>query len=329
MIIDEREHVFVVGSARSGTSLLASILQNSPDYASYHAETKLLDGCEQKYGALAKEASRKRFLQDWLKSRQYKRSGLSRDEATDLVNSSRSYIALLSAYMNRVADKQGCDRWIDSTPDNSYHLDAVARAYPNAKVIHMIRDGRAVALSLAKLGWSGVGTDSFDKALLYAALKWQGSVVKVRGSSGRLQDRYLEVRYEDFVHSPEDKIRQICGFLQVPVIDDLVINDDASKNLYSTLHTPNTPFSDLAAGISTAAAERWKTALTQDQIHSLEIYIGSTLQDLGYTLTTDIHGFNVKFAGRLIKTAHLVFRRSLKNTAFGRLSRSPLEIGMD
>lgn len=240
-IVDEREHVFIVGSARSGTSLVASIIQNSPIYASYHAETKLLKECESKYGSLDRPDVRKIFLEDWLRSRQFLRSGLSEREATELLEVNSSYASFLSAYMNQVANKQGCDRWIDSTPDNSYVLDVIASQFPNAKVIHMLRDGRAVALSLAKLGWSGVGTDDFDKALLYSSLKWQSAVTLVQYLSPLLNDRYMEVRYEDFVRKPEQKIKEICDFLGIPIIDDIALKADANSNLHSTLHTPNTP----------------------------------------------------------------------------------------
>ena len=329
-VVDEGEHVFVVGSARSGTSMLSNVLRNSPMFASYYAEAKLLDGCRQKYGSFERGRSRKAFFKDWLQSRQYKRSGLSKEEASDVLETSDSYASFLSAYMNRVANKQGCNRWIDSTPDNSFYLETIAAAYPNAKVIHMLRDGRAVALSLAMLGWSGVGTRDHDKSILYSALKWQESILKARSSSDVLKNRYLEVRYEDFVYHPEKKISEICNFLDIPEVDDTAMNADASDNLYSTLHTPNTPFADLSKGISTGAVDRWKKLLTDDQKRLLEVYIGATLVDLGYSLVSENQFVYGEIITREMRKFYLRSRRFLKdNTIMGRFTVSPLEIGMD
>lgn len=329
-VCDEGEHVFILGSARSGTSLLASIIQNSPRLASYHAETKLLRECEHKYGNLANLKSRTAFLKDWLNSRQFTRSGLSQDDAMALLKNNRSYICFLSAYMNLVAQRQACDRWIDSTPDNLYALDSIIPAFPNARVIHMVRDGRAVALSLAKLEWSGVRTNNFDKALLYSALKWQDAVCRTRKSAAFLNDRYLEVRYEDFVSEPESEIEEICAFLHIPNIDDISMKEDAGNNQYSTLHTPNTPFSDLSKGISTTAISRWKNALSEPQKKSLEAYIGDTLKSFGYELISDVRLSLGDRALRKMRRNYLNSKHVLKRkTILSRFLLSPLEIGLD
>jgi hypothetical protein len=232
--------------------------------------------------------------------------------------------------MNAVARKQGRKRWIDSTPDNLYHLDSIAVSYPNAKIIHMVRDGRAVALSLAKLDWSGVSTSKFDKALLYSALKWQNSLKYVHNSSIYKSDRYMEIRYEEFVSSPERLLSEICAFLKISAIDNIAITNDASRNLYSTLHTPNTPFADLGAGISTNAVDRWKNVLTDSEKRLLELYIGDTLLEFGYALNCNVPGKAGEVITRELRKLYLLLRHNLKErTLLGRFSATPLEVGMD
>jgi hypothetical protein len=56
--------------------------------------------------------------------------------------------------MNEIASKQGANRWIDSTPTNIPHMFRISRDFPEARFIHIIRDGRDVALSLEKRAWS-------------------------------------------------------------------------------------------------------------------------------------------------------------------------------
>lgn len=331
--IDRRQHLFIVGSARSGTSLMASILQTSALYASYRAETKLLDGCSAKYGDLNNEKMRKIFWNDWFRSRQFKRSGLTKEEVRDVVFPQRSYIGVLGTYMNLMASKQGCERWIDSTPGNSYSLKDIAYTFPNSKVIHMIRDGRAVALSLAKLDWTGVRTTDFNKSLCYAALKWKKSLEAVSSAKQYLEGRYLEVSYEKLVQEPESTLVDISKYLELETIDtNLLDSGFAIKNQTSksTLHTPNSPFGDMPSGISAIAAYRWKSILTEQQVCSIQGHVGETLTKYNYPLlNTDYRVWN-KYQNKSMawwRMLVLSTKRFLSRSSFlGRYTSSPLEL---
>lgn len=289
---DNREHVFVVGSSRSGTTLVTTILWSCPVYAKYQSETHLLYGCKKKYGDLARGKAKEMFLSDWLRSRQFKRSGLTRKECEDLVLNpeNTTYVQLLSQFMNLVAAKQGCDRWIDGTPSNALCLEEIAEHFPNARVIHVIRDGRAVALSRAKLGWCGVRTNKFENALCYSAIYWERSVQAVRSIRSLLGERYLEIRYEALVANPAVEINKLSKFLKIPTI---VFNPDRNTNTHSQLsktplsnYSANSAFGDMPVGISTKAAYRWQEALTPEQVCLIENIVGDTLVQIGYTLST-------------------------------------------
>ena len=332
---DNLEHVFVVGSSRSGTTLVYSILQASSLYARYPAETKLLNACRAKYGDLGNRRSRNRFLEDWLSSVQFKRSGLTKEKFLSAFKDygASSYPAILGLFMNLLAAEQQRERWVDDTPDNVFSLSEISDHFPNARVIHVIRDGRAVALSLAKLGWSGIRTDNFNKSLCYSALKWQQSVVAGRKAEVFLRDRYFELSYERLVQNYEGVIKELCRFLEIPTITNEVLDGDHANNIRnpeSSLDSPNTPFDDLSTGISDKAAFRWKTVLTPEQISMIEGYIGALLTDLGYQL---VGGGGIPpgvFYSRLWRNSILNARKYLKhNTIIGRFSSSPLEFGSD
>jgi hypothetical protein len=332
-VLDEREHVFIVGSPRSGTSLVASILQDSPVYASYRAETKFLAGCEEKYGDLEIGAVRTKFWGDWLKSRQFKRSGLTKEEVRLVADEERSYIGILARIMNLVATKQGIERWIDSTPENSHRLKEISKSFPKAKIVHIIRDGRAVSLSLAKLGWSGISTRNYNKALYYSSLKWQQSVETVLESSKYLGDRYFEMRYEELVQDPLNVVKELCAFLRIPMLEGGLLDHEFNKNnedSKSTLHTPNTPFGDMSSGISSNAAFRWKDVLKIEQICKIEAHIARTLIKLNYSL---ICNAEVPLLYGLLPVSRkyfLVLKRVVKkHTLIGRYSTSPFEFEPD
>ncbi len=329
--LNNGNHVFIVGSARSGTSLMGSILQASREVAVYRAETLLLYSCRDKYGDLEVKASRDNFTKDWLKSRQFKRSGLSKEEAVSIIDENRSYVGVLGAYMNMVADKQNCNRWVDSTPSYAYCIEKILHAFPNAKIIHMIRDGRAVSLSLAKLGWSGSNTSNFDRALQYSSLKWQQALEAASNSIKAYQDRCIEVRYEDLVQKPKRTLDELEDFLQLPDLTTQLFQDESSgmKDMRSTLNQPNTPFGDMSSGISQNAIYRWKEVLSKKQVRVLESIVGNTLEDHGYELVSnDPIGYepvSVKLYRVKTRLKHVLKQRTL----LGRFIVSPLEIYHD
>ena len=331
--IDDREHVFIVGSGRSGTTLLASILFASGAYAVYRAETKLLDECPPKYGSLASSSAYRRFREDWLNSRQFHRSGLTGEEFDKAVADHRNnYLQMLSAFMDAVAARQNKKLWIEDTPSNAFRLKEISRAFPNSRVIHIVRDGRAVALSLAKLGWTGVHTHSKRKGLCYSALKWEQTVQTIIKTRHNLHDRYHEIIYEDLVTNPSVVLAELGNFLGINLAVDGIIGsgkvDSMQVESQSALTSPNTAFSDVGPGISSKPAYRWRELISPEDEALLNNYIGKTLQYYNYPVTFSdelgLSGFMIKVA----RTWFLRGKRILKYyTILGRITPSPLEIG--
>jgi hypothetical protein len=85
----------------------------------------------------------------------------------------------------------------------------IAAALPEARFLHLIRDGRDVALSRRSRGM-GAGKPIGDAARL-----WRRRVENARKQARRLRDRYLELRYEDLVAAPEAELRRICGSIEL------------------------------------------------------------------------------------------------------------------
>jgi len=333
-ICSNREHLFIVGSSRSGTSLLHSILQQLPMYALYSAEPKILYECRIKYGNLNNIKARKKFLNDWFRSRQHARSGLSKDVFQKIVVDAKgSYAKVLCDFMDRIAEKKGCNLWIDDTPSNVFCLDAIAGSFPNARVLHIIRDGRAVALSLAKLGWAGIETNNFNKKLYYSALKWEESIQSAKNADKLLPGRYLEIRYEDLVGKTKDCLEEVLKFINVSVSEKDLLDKFSSapdKISKSSLNIPNSAFGDVAAGISTNAAYRWKKTLIKEQIILIENHIRPTLKKLNYPLIgPSKDNFPYLIVPKFRRFLTRIKRMMKHKTSIGKLLSSPLEIGFD
>lgn len=107
------------------------------------------------------------------------------------------------------ARRFGKHRWGDKSPPYIECLADLHRLLPEAKFIHIIRDGRDVALSYRDK-WFGPGQDIGD-----AARFWRRRILAARGA-GLPASHYLEVRYEDLLRQPEVVLQRICRFIDLP-----------------------------------------------------------------------------------------------------------------
>ena len=272
--------VFVVGASRSGTTLLYNILLASGEFPLYEAETKLLDECQARYGRLSNRRNFDAFMDDWLISKQFRRSGLDPEHFRQAAASHRNgYADFLRFFMESMAKQQGKHRWAEKTPSHVKHMETLSRAFPLARFIHIIRDGRDVAISRRQLGWSGIRSKDPLRQLLFTALDWEMTVRRGRQAGRKLGDRYLEVRYEELVADTEGVLAVINGFADVSIAAESL-----SHLATGSLKRANSAFTQTTGGISSSAAERWRTKLTTEEAACLHVAIGGTLKELGYTV---------------------------------------------
>ena len=325
MIADNGRHVFVVGSGRSGTTLLSNLLHDAGVFAVYRAETKLMDDCPPVYGSLSSEGAYRRFMADWLDSRQFRRSGLDQEEFEAAIAGCRdSYPHMLAAFMAAVARKQDRQQWIEDTPTCGFRLSEIAREFPQARVIHMVRDGRAVALSMNRLGVTGVRAEDNRTGLLYSALKWEIAVRAIERDRHLLGDRFCELRFEDMVTEPAAAIARLGDFLGLEFDADRIMQGQSNEQADAVA---NTAFGDVGSGISATPAHRWKDQLSAMEVRILNGYIGDTLEKLRYPVEERDTGLATRVV-RHIRKLHLVGKRMLKqHTPLGRFAHTPLEIG--
>lgn len=115
---------------------------------------------------------------------------------------------LLSDLYTATAKSKSKDIFLEQTPWYGQRLDIMNELFPEAKFIHIIRDGRDVALSFARTPW---WHDSPSENIA----RWQYEVSKIADEAKEIlgDHRYLEVRYEDFVLDPETHTSRVLGFL--------------------------------------------------------------------------------------------------------------------
>lgn len=320
--------VFVIGSGRSGTTLLYHMVLTSGDFPMYMAESKILE-CPGHYGPLTSERNRAQFLEDFVSSRQFARSGLDEEEFIAEAHSRcRDYVEFLRFFMDSMALDQGKARWVEKTPLHAYHVDRLARRFPSSKFVHIVRDGRDVALSLRSLGWTPECFGDGRLQLVAAAEQWEDVVTAAHEAGTSLDGRYLVVSFESLLGDTEAELARLAEFCETSLSLDRIRQAE-----FGSLGKANTAFEDRGDAASPRPVERWKRQMTEEEIAVLAATIGPTLRKFGYDLTgaglptTKSAAFSAAAAGLDAYRRLREFART--RTPLGRLVGSPLELGLD
>jgi hypothetical protein len=274
--------VFVLGCGRSGTKLLYHTLISAGGFAVYHAESNAFNLIGLRFGNLDKPENRRTMLDHWLRSTLFYRSGLTREEIEPkILSECHNAGDFLRILMETIAHKQGVDRWAESTPLHMLYLPLIKRLIPNAIVIHIIRDGRDVTVSLNRIGWIKPLPWDKTRKLLAPALFWKWIVSKGRRYGKRMPDDYLEVHFEDVVQKPREAMARIGEF-----IDHDLDYDRIQQNAQGTLKDPNSSFRGDGAEKEANPVDRWKALLSAEEVARVESVIGDLLQESDYELAS-------------------------------------------
>lgn len=261
--------IFVVGSGRSGTSLLRSMLNAHPGLHLTHEGSYYLD---QRAEAVAGDG--RAWFDRYSASFSFAFLGVPRSAVVDRLSglAAPTRRDAVTAIMAAAAEARGKGRGGDKTPAHVRRLEVIAAEFPDARFVHVVRDPRAVVASLARMPWatSSHGLNSFFCAQQVIA-------------AGRFRGELLTVRLEDLVTDPEPELRRILAFVRADW--DPAVLDHAAHGGGDDL--PAFPWFTEAArpvGASAAAATsaRPSLALPPVWIRSVERTNAWTLREHGY-----------------------------------------------
>ncbi len=311
----EKAPVFVVGSARSGNTMLYHMLLSSGHFPIYRTEPVVFDLLIPRFGDLRSAAVRRKLMRFWLRSRQFRRSGLDARQITErVVTSVRNGGDFLRAVMDEMARAAGYQRWTVWGPDNLLYIPDIKRQIPEALFIHVVRDGRDVALALDRKKFIRPFPWDRNYRLFVSALHWMWKVQTGRRYARALGPDYMEVRFEDLVLKPSETLEKIGTFIGQTL-------DYEKIRKIGAVHRPNTSFPEELEGRNFSPVGRWKNLLSENQIARLESLTGEPLVELGYPLShprrTDL-GFRLR-AMRFLYPAFYDLKEWLKTaTPVGR-----------
>ncbi len=287
--------IFVVGSSRSGTNLVRALL-NAQSALWISAETHYFDDlrprlpagpledearerCEQYFLALSHRA----FGQDG----DPERSPVARDElralAGELGGTGDAYFEALCRLR---AERHGRERWGEKTPRHVYRIDDVLAAFPEAKVVCLVRDPRAVVASYKD--WHAAGTRrgldeapekqadrertrrSYHPVLM--SLLWRGVVRSSFAAVRRHGPERVRIqRFERLADDPEAEVRSLCDWLELEFEPAML-----------KIGVVNSSYATSGHGVSQEAVGRWRERLSEDEIGVVQSVCGPLMVELGY-----------------------------------------------
>lgn len=285
---------FIVGVGRSGTTMLRLMLDAHPDLAippETHFVPDLIDAIEDGAGP-AQGVEVMQSVRQWGDLHIEPDEVLRRFEALDDFNAGDALRAFYAIY----AERQGKPRWGEKTPAYVRKMRRIEQALPEARFIHVIRDGRDVALSR----WKRTLSEGKRAPAGQVAEGWQRRIRRAQ-KQGRRLSHYMELRYEDLVTDTEENLRRISGFLELPWDPAMLTYyehaadrmAEMARDLPAADGKPTRPGEErMQAHAMTqkppdpSAMYRWKERMEPEDVAAFDAGAGELLAELGYEVGT-------------------------------------------
>ena len=279
---------FVVGVGRSGTTLLRMMLDAHPELA-IPPETHFVPEVLERAGGGADPQA---LVEAIVGSRAWGDFGLEPDALRARVAALRrpDGAEVVRAFYLLYASSRGRPRWGDKTPGYVKRMRPIAAALPEARFVHLIRDGRDVALSRRGRGM-GATKDVAEVAGL-----WRRRIENARKQARRLSGRYLELRYEDLIADPGAALRRVCELVELEYDATMLDYHEAASERLAELgdlaergrrgarsaSERRQAHSLAAAPPSAERVQGWRGRMSAEDRRTFESVAGGLLAELGY-----------------------------------------------
>ncbi len=279
----ELPYAFIVGCPRSGTTLLQRMLDHHPKLAVAN-DTHFIPRVVDPDGgdvALSPE-----LVDRVLDYHRFGRLGLDEAAVRRAASQTRTYAEFVGALYAEFGARHGKPLAGEKTPDYVRYLPLLRRLFPWSRVVHIVRDGRDVALSALQWARPDKGPGRFalwpEDPVALCALWWRWQVTSGRTGGRGLGARYQEVRYEDLVARPRETVESICHFLQLPFAPEMLAYHVGRQRVQPGLSAkkawlPPTP-----------GLRDWRSQMSERDAEVFEALAGDLLSSLGYERTTGV-----------------------------------------
>ena len=259
--------VFVIGMNGSGTTMLLRCLDRHPELYSFPNETKVLPYFIKslpKYGDLRNDKNYLRLWNDLRNEFAFRKvtKGVPPPLPVEWRDLPRDFRSIVDEIFKYFASTEGKIRWCEKTPMHALHIHTLASVFPDARFLHIIRDGRDCAASFHRR-W-GFKPER-------AIFRWKNVVREARRQGDSLGGTYCEIFYEKLTQDPEPELRRICKFLDVSFNKAMLRPARSGKrDVY------------YEGGAILANYGKWRTYFDERQVGQLEKIAGQMLAELNY-----------------------------------------------
>ncbi len=287
---------FIVGNSRSGTTLISRILKNHPEiyvlnethfFEEFSSEMETFSDLSEKQ--LYRLVNRMLTIQrkDYYRKAEYEEYP---EESLNILCDyekvgSGDFASLNKAFFLYEASRQSKKKAGDQTPRHVFYVDDIFAMYSQAKVIHMVRDPRAVLFSQKKKWASGLRRKQplfevirtlMNYHPITMSVLWSKAVTAGMIAQKKYGDNKIKtVFFENFVNMPAETTQDVCRFLDAEFFPDML---DVSVELSATTEQEG------QKGVARSVADQWKKGFSKTEIYLCEKYAGDLMEDLGFQL---------------------------------------------
>ena len=257
--------IFLLGCPRSGTTLLRVMLNAHPRIAlppENRFVAPLWFGRHRFTPPGSARAARRMAAALTRRGRGSSHLGLSRAALVADFERTRpqSVAEALDQVFAAYARRHGKARWGDKRPAYYTMFDELHTMFPDAKFVHLVRDGRGCVASLKR--------PPFSYSSTRAVATWLNSMHAGRRALRRLgPERVLELRYEDLTTETEETLRRLCDFVGEEFAEAM-LHPETVVETYVPAHFEQ--HGQIAAGVNTASMRAWERELSPVEVAAVE-----------------------------------------------------------
>lgn len=297
--------IFIVGAGRSGTTLLRSLLSAHPRIA-ITTETHFMQRWEIEGGKAADAPSDfEAFWARYTASTRFQDLEVDADECLRLVEEQgeRTFQAVFAAILSAYRQRSGKPRVGEKTPGHVFYLSRLLQWFPDARVIFIRRDPRAVIASQLKTPWNlaqitpvslrrGLFIHKRLHEVAVRAGNWS-AIYEDQRARWEADPRVLSVAYESLARDTEVEVRRICDFVGEAFEPEMLLGRDTQQIQAPVDARPGIPREWLEEHhartlkpVTTGSFEKWKQDLTPGEVAMIESRCIRGMRAAGYPLST-------------------------------------------
>jgi Sulfotransferase family len=266
----------VLGCPRSGTTLLQVMLHSHPRLAIAPETRFILPAYRQRlrFGDLEQAGNRRALAEYLVAGRYFGNLGLDPDATIErIVDGPPTFGSAIGIVLQSYAERFGRPRWGEKRPGYYRHIDVVMRLFPDAQIVHLVRDPRDCVASLKRMPW-------WKRESHHSVLAWARAIDLTADAARRWP--VTQVQYEQLVADPESELRRLCVALGEEYEPAM-----AEPERFVTEVVPDKGWhrSTRAGPATTARIGRWRGRLEPWELQLCEAVLAGRMERFGYELT--------------------------------------------